>query len=80
MATAQRPLSLAGGQEKSTAPAWKTIPSWYLVARNDNVFPAAAQRFAAQRAGAHTVEVGASHVAMIAQAAATAELIKRAAC
>jgi predicted alpha/beta hydrolase family esterase len=53
--------------------------SWYLIARDDNVFPAAAQRFVAQRAGAHTVEVGTSHVAMIAHPAATADLIKRAA-
>ena len=76
----QRSVDVRALGEPSGAPAWKTIPSWYLVARNDNVFPAAAQRFAAQRAGAHTVEVGASHVAMIAQPAATADLIKRAAC
>ncbi|MGW3963689.1 alpha/beta fold hydrolase [Amycolatopsis sp. NPDC005003] len=75
----QRPIDVRALGEPSGAPAWKTIPSWFLVARNDDVFPAAAQRFAAQRAGAHTVEAGASHVAMIAQPAATAELIKRAA-
>ena len=47
MATAQRPISLAAGQEKSTEPAWKTIPSWYLVGRQDQVFTAQAQRFMA---------------------------------
>ncbi|MEJ3746390.1 alpha/beta hydrolase [Actinomycetes bacterium KLBMP 9797] len=75
----QRPSDVRALQEPSGAPAWKTIPSWYLVARNDQVLPVAAQRFMAQRAGARTVEVGASHVAMIAQPDATADLIKRAA-
>lgn len=75
----QRPTDLRTLQEPSGDPAWKTIPSWSLVARNDNVLPVAAQRFMAQRAGARAVEVGASHVAMIAQPAATADLIKRAA-
>ncbi|MBP2323154.1 pimeloyl-ACP methyl ester carboxylesterase [Kibdelosporangium banguiense] len=76
----QRPVDVRALGEPSGVPAWKTIPSWYLVARDDNVFPAAAQRFVARRAGARTVEVGASHVAMISQPAATADLIKRAAC
>ncbi|MDG4798317.1 alpha/beta hydrolase [Micromonospora sp. WMMD1082] len=75
----QRPADARTLGEPSGAPAWKTIPSWYLVARNDQVLPAAAQRFMAQRAGAHVREVGASHVAMISQPAVTADLIKRAA-
>ncbi|WP_026310917.1 alpha/beta fold hydrolase [Parafrankia elaeagni] len=79
MWASQRPSDVRTLQEPSGAPAWRSIPSWYLVARNDNVLPAAAQRFMAQRAGARTVEASASHVAMIAQPVATAELIKRAA-
>jgi pimeloyl-ACP methyl ester carboxylesterase len=75
----QRPADARTLGEPSGAPAWKTIPSWYLVARNDQVLPAAAQRFMAQRAGARVREAGASHVAMISQPAVTAELIKRAA-
>ncbi|WP_431919633.1 alpha/beta fold hydrolase [Nonomuraea jabiensis] len=75
----QRPSDVRALQEPSGAPAWKKIPSWYLVARDDNVLPAAAQRFMAQRAGARTAEVKASHVAMISQPAVTADLIKRAA-
>jgi pimeloyl-ACP methyl ester carboxylesterase len=75
----QRPADLRTLQEPSGVPAWKTIPSWYLVARNDQVLPAATQRFMAQRAAARIAEVGASHVAMIAQPAATADLIRRAA-
>ncbi|MET7333534.1 alpha/beta hydrolase [Nonomuraea sp. NPDC005650] len=75
----QRPSDVRALQEPSGAPAWKEIPSWYLVARDDKVLPAAAQRFMAQRAGARTAEVNASHVAMISKPAVTADLIKRAA-
>ena len=79
MATAQRPLALAGVQEKSTAPAWKTIPSWYLIGRQDRVIPPAAQRFMARRAHAHTVEINSSHAVYISHPAAVAALILRAA-
>ncbi|MEU4421461.1 alpha/beta hydrolase [Actinoplanes sp. NPDC024001] len=75
----QRPGDGGTLQTASGEPAWKTIPSYYLVARNDNLIPAAAQRFMARRAGSRTVEVNASHVALISQARATADLIRRAA-
>ncbi|WP_433222109.1 alpha/beta fold hydrolase [Dactylosporangium sp. CS-047395] len=74
----QRPADVRALGEPSGAPAWKSIPSWYLVAREDKVLPPAAQRFMAQRAGSRTREVKASHVAMIAQPAATVDLIKEA--
>lgn len=75
----QRPADVRTLGEPSGAPAWKTVPSWYLVGRDDQVLPPAAQRFMARRAGAHTFEADTSHVAMIARPAATAALIKRAA-
>ncbi|TDV48737.1 alpha/beta fold hydrolase [Actinophytocola oryzae] len=75
----QRPADLRALQEPSGAPAWRTIPSWYLVARDDKVIPPAAQRFMAGRAGARVHEVHASHVAMISQPAATADLVAHAA-
>ena len=50
MASAQRPVSAAAIEEPSTAPAWKTIPSWYLIGRQDDVISPAAQRFMAKRA------------------------------
>jgi pimeloyl-ACP methyl ester carboxylesterase len=78
MATAQRPLTLAGNLEKSTAPAWKTIPSWYLVGRQDRIFPAAQQRFMAHRAHAHTVEIDSSHAVYLSHPAAVTRLILRA--
>ncbi|MGW5639414.1 alpha/beta fold hydrolase [Streptomyces sp. NPDC003832] len=75
----QRPGDTATLSESSGEPAWKTVPSYYLVAREDNLIPPAAQRFMAARAGAHTVEVTASHVAMISQPRTTAALIGKAA-
>jgi pimeloyl-ACP methyl ester carboxylesterase len=75
MAATQRPGDVHTLQETSGAPAWKQIPSWYLVAREDNLIPAAAQRFMAQRAGSRVVEARASHVAMMSQPRLTAELI-----
>ena len=75
----QRPLNAGTFEEPSGVPAWRTIPSWYLAARNDQVIPVAAQRFMAQRAGSRVTEVAASHVAMMSQPAVTADVIKRAA-
>jgi pimeloyl-ACP methyl ester carboxylesterase len=79
MATAQRPITLAAGQEKSTEPAWKTIPSWYLVGRQDQVFTAEAQRFMAKRAGARVTEINSSHASYISRPGKVTEVILRAA-
>jgi pimeloyl-ACP methyl ester carboxylesterase len=79
MHATQRPGDGHTLQEVSGPPAWKQIRSWYLVARNDNLIPAAAQRFMAQRAGARVVEANASHVAMMSQPGLTADLITLAA-
>ncbi|MFG1958380.1 alpha/beta fold hydrolase [Nonomuraea sp. NPDC049028] len=79
MQAGQRPADTRTLGEPSGAPAWKTIPSYYLIARNDQVLPVAAQRFMARRAGARAHEVGASHVAMISQPSMAADLIKSAA-
>jgi pimeloyl-ACP methyl ester carboxylesterase len=46
-------------------PAWKSQPSWYLVATNDEAIPPDAERMFAQRMGATTVEVASSHLAMV---------------
>jgi pimeloyl-ACP methyl ester carboxylesterase len=79
MASAQRPVSLEAIQEPVTAPAWKTLPSWYLIGRQDEVISPAAQRFMAKRAKAHTVEIDSSHVSYISHPDAVADLIVRAA-
>src|SRR3954452_803265 len=78
MASAQRPLSLAAAQEKETAPAWKTIPCWYLIGRRDQVISPDAQRFMAKRAHTHTIEIDSSHVSYISHAGAVTKLILQA--
>ncbi|RSM78977.1 alpha/beta hydrolase [Kibdelosporangium aridum] len=79
MAATQRPGDVHTLQQPSGPPAWKQIRSWYLVARDDNLIPAAAQRYMAQRAGSRTIEARASHVAMMSQPQLTADLIALAA-
>jgi pimeloyl-ACP methyl ester carboxylesterase len=79
MASAQRPLSLAAAQEKVTDAAWKTIPSWYLIGRQDEVINPAAQRFMAKRAHAHTIAINSSHASYISHPAKVTKLILRAA-
>jgi pimeloyl-ACP methyl ester carboxylesterase len=79
MAAAQRPVSLAAGQEKSTTPAWKTIPSWYLIGRQDKVISPDAQRFMAKRARAHTITINSSHVSYMSYPRTVTRVILRAA-
>ena len=71
MQATQRPFSVAAFTEPSGDPAWKTIPSWYLVATNDHAIPPATQRFMADRAGSTISQVAASHVPMMSQPKAT---------
>ena len=51
-AATQRPIALECIQEKSRKPAWKTKPSWYLLAQEDRMIAPATQLFMAQRMGA----------------------------
>ena len=61
-----------------TDPAWRTKPSWYMVATEDRAIPPAAQRIMSQRAGSTVVEVPASHAVYMTQPAPVADLIKQA--
>jgi pimeloyl-ACP methyl ester carboxylesterase len=79
MAGSQRPSDLGILTQPSGQPAWKTIPSWFMVATHDMLIPPATERFMAHRAGATTVEVSSSHVAMISHPDAVEDLIIRAA-
>ncbi|MFY1673085.1 alpha/beta fold hydrolase [Plantactinospora sp. WMMB334] len=79
MAARQRPVSVASFDEAHDEPAWRTIPSWYLVFGQDRALSPVAQRFFAQRAGADTVEVRASHAGFISHADRTGKLIESAA-
>jgi pimeloyl-ACP methyl ester carboxylesterase len=79
MAYGQRGVALSGLVTPSGVPGWRTIPSWYMVASNDATIPPPAERAMAARAGAHTVEVASSHVAMISHAPEVVDLIAAAA-
>jgi len=75
MADAQVPWGVAALEGAVGQPAWKTRPSWYLVASDDRMIPPPAQRAMAQRAGATVAEVGASHAVYVSQPEAVVRLI-----
>jgi pimeloyl-ACP methyl ester carboxylesterase len=79
MHATQQPLAGSAFTEVMADPAWKHLPSWYLVATGDQAIPPDAQRMFAGRMGATTVEVESSHVAMVSHPDETAQLIKAAA-
>ncbi|WP_151477866.1 alpha/beta fold hydrolase [Streptomyces albicerus] len=79
MAAMQRPIAAAALEEKATKAAWKTIPSWSLIATQDLNIPPASQRFMSERADAHTVEVKASHAVPVSRPDAVSRVIQQAA-
>lgn len=79
LAALQRPITFSALGEPSGPPAWKTIPSWYLIGTIDKVIPPYAQLFMAQRAHATIVEVKAAHPSMISHPGAATDLIEEAA-
>jgi pimeloyl-ACP methyl ester carboxylesterase len=79
MYAVQQPISMSAFDDVMGEPAWKSQPTWYLVAQNDEAIPADAERQFASRMGATTVEVPASHVAMVSRPAEVTELIVQAA-
>jgi pimeloyl-ACP methyl ester carboxylesterase len=79
MYAVQQPIALSAFEDVMGVPAWKSLPSWYLVAQNDEAIPPDAERQFAQRMGATTVEVAASHVAMVSHPDEVADLIEKAA-
>ncbi len=79
MYAVQQPLSAAALGDVMGVPAWKTLPSWYLVASADQAIPPDVERLFAGRMGASTIEVPTNHVAMISRPADVARLIETAA-
>ncbi len=75
----QQGLSMSTFEDVMDVPAWKSLPTWYLVAGNDEAIPPPAQRMFAERMGATTVEVPSSHVAMVSHPDDVVKLIKAAA-
>ncbi|MEU9317266.1 alpha/beta hydrolase [Streptomyces sp. NPDC048295] len=78
MAATQRPVADAALAERASAPAWRDIPSWVLVATEDRNIPARAQIFMAERAKATVVTVDASHAVAVSRPGDVARLIDEA--
>jgi pimeloyl-ACP methyl ester carboxylesterase len=78
MYAVQQPISLSTFEAIMGEPAWKSLPSWYLVATNDEAIPPDAERMFAKRMGATTVEVPSSHVAMVSHPNDVVQLIESA--
>jgi pimeloyl-ACP methyl ester carboxylesterase len=66
MEATQGPLSAVAFTEKATQAAWKTVPSWYIVAGNDRVIPIPLEELLAGRMKATTITIASSHVIMLA--------------
>ena len=79
MANSQIPWGVAALGGAVTEPAWRSKPSWYLVATDDRMIPPAAQRAMSKRAGSSVAEVKGSHAVYVSQPEAVAELIQKAA-
>jgi pimeloyl-ACP methyl ester carboxylesterase len=81
LAAVQHPIAASAFQSDQPfgPPTWKTVPSWYLVATDDQMIPPDAERFFAQRMGATTSEIASSHVAMLSHPDVVAQLIETAA-
>ncbi len=79
MASVQKPLSIASFTGKEGAPAWKKLPSWYLISSDDQMIPPPAQEFMAKRMGATVQSVQASHASLVSRPKEVAEIIALAA-
>jgi pimeloyl-ACP methyl ester carboxylesterase len=79
MCSVQQPLHTSTFDDVMGTPAWKSLPSWFLVAQYDQVIPPDAERQFAARMGADTIEVASGHCAMVSHPEETLERIMSAA-
>ena len=75
----QQPLPVNAFSDEMTVPAWNSLPSWYLVAQNDQALAPDAQRMFANRMSATIAEVPSGHLAMVSHPGDVATLIEAAA-
>ena len=78
LAAVQRPIAVAAIKEKAPKPAWKTKPSWYLIAENDRMINPATQRFLAHRMGAQIQSAKVDHASPITEPDLVVAMIHRA--
>jgi pimeloyl-ACP methyl ester carboxylesterase len=79
LGAAQKPLAASVFGEPVKAAAWKTIPAWYAVSKQDRAINPELERFMAKRAQAHITEIDGSHVAFISQPEEIIKIIETAA-
>ena len=79
MYAVQQALASTAFTDVMGVPAWTSLPSWYLVAQDDEALPPDAERMFASRMGATTVEIPSGHVAMVSHPAEVADLVEKAA-
>ena len=79
MYAVQQPLATSIFEDVMGVPAWKSHPSWFMVADGDQAIPPDAERQFARRMGATTVEVSTNHVAMVSHPDEVVQLIETAA-
>jgi pimeloyl-ACP methyl ester carboxylesterase len=79
MFAVQQPLTLSALDDVMGIPAWKALPSWFMVADGDQTIPPDAERLFAKRMGATTVEISSNHVAMVSHPDDVLRLIETAA-
>ena len=79
MHAVQQPLAASTLADVMGEPAWKSLPTWFLVADGDQAIPPDAERQFAKRMGATTVEVASNHLAMVSHPDEVAKLIGTAA-
>jgi pimeloyl-ACP methyl ester carboxylesterase len=75
----QQPISMSTFEYTMGVPAWRDLPSWFVVAKNDEAIPPDAERQFAARMGATTIEVESGHLVMVTHSAAVIDLIEQAA-
>jgi pimeloyl-ACP methyl ester carboxylesterase len=79
MFAVQQPLSMSTLEDVMGVPAWKSLPTWYLVAAGDEAIPPDGERAFAARMGATTIEIQSNHCAMVSHPDEVVSLIETAA-
>ena len=79
MYAVQQPIAASAFDDVMGVPAWKSLPTWFLVAAADEAIPPAAERQFAARMGATTIELASSHVAMVSHPDEVAQFVETAA-
>jgi pimeloyl-ACP methyl ester carboxylesterase len=77
LAAAQRPATLGALSEPSGVPAWRTIPSWYLIGARDRIIPPSAEQEMAERAGSNVSHFDAGHLGLISDPLSVSRVIER---